>query len=374
MSKSFKIINQVINEGIIESELDHAAKHNEPFSVALLELDDENTFILKKAIAHIHEMLRFTHLLYEGDGRFIIIIRNTKMANCIKKTYDLLEYLRSNFSFEDTVIGLSESEASDTIKTLTNRINKFFLKAMHSDDGSVFYGTSHYEKSNSGNIDASLQKIFDLDNTLSIYNFYKGLMISEEGSVIKNSPGEITIKLPRQKFLYFMQEKFTYIEHPMIPHITKASIKSYDKLKSTLILSHFQVQHNSPVGRHHKRLEVEKKMPVQIKSLSSHMIVGLVKNISLESILVESKESEIDMILQHGTSFQALFNIHEDDDTIYKIVAPAFFVHRKSKTQIAFTINPTKAQRVKMTKYIANLEKVILFSLRNTLIERAHKM
>ena len=369
MEERNQVITQYLNRGIIESNLDYI-KENDAFVCLVkfnfhVDLDDAYTF--KNFIAYLHLYCEFNPILQCPDNAFMIVMRDCKIHQAKALMQKIQRDVWHKFRIALETIAITLLDESDDYKSLTHRLDEYFVMSKLSTNKKIFYGTKDFSFYESKNDKQILRAIFKKLAHLKVHNLYKGLPVVDNAEIIAYNEGILALKVDAGKIPFYKQETFTYLQHDLIPNIIRADILKTDLKKSSLVLGHLEFLDSSPVERSGMRVEPDRKIYASLTMGSKKLCEGTITNISEGSIVIQSTQPQIERLLQAnvGRSYldiQFQLPTQKGFITTLKTKSTLFNVNNE---MVVVTIYPTPLSKTKIRSYISMQQTNLLLSLKS---------
>ena len=371
MTSRYESINTYLNRGIIEANIAYSKMHQTSFSIVKFgfEVDLEDGFFFKDLITFIHTELGFHTLLQQGTDTFLIILRDIKIHRAKKVLKKLEHNIKQNFKIELKHIGLTLFDATDSYKSLLDRLDKYFVMSRLSSRKKIFYGTLDFDFYETQNKNDVLSSILRKEKTVTLHNLYNGILIKEEAEIAKFDEGIAQIKITTPKIFYYTKENFTFIQHDKIPSIIKARIIKVDPQKSLVVLSNLEFLDASPLDRIYTRVQPQKAINATLLINKIKVIDGKLDTISESSIVLHVKLEDVEKIL-HQDLFKQEFDISLQIPTEKGFLTPisskATIFSIVNET-IVLNIQPNTFMKSKIKQFVAMRQNALLVELRQQL-------
>jgi hypothetical protein len=365
--KDTKITNY-LNRGIVEANLDFAKKHNTIFSIVKFgyEIDFDDAYTFKDLIAFIHKHTDFSPILEEDNNSFIIFLKDAKIHQAKAIMNKINHKIYNIFNFELKNIGISVSNANDTYKKIMDRVDKYFVMSKLSSKKKMFYGTVDFDYYDTMQPLKVLKNIFNKDSKISINNIYKGIPISENVKVNGFNDGIIQVRIKAEKIPFYENERYTFIQHDLIPDIIKADILKIDKRKFIMVLGNLQFLQSSPVERSDIRIEPNNTIHTLLAYGHKKLIEGNITSISESSISFSVSDNAIGNLTGKNLFHkELLLKFQLVCDT--KIITPlklACYLFSIVNNQVIVNISPNSIQKTRIRDYIAMQQDRLLSALK----------
>jgi hypothetical protein len=365
--KDTKITNY-LNRGIVEANLDFAKEHDTIFSIVKfsykIDLDDAYTF--KDLMAFIHKHTDFSPILKDDNDSFIIFLKDAKIHQAKAIMNKINHKIFSIFNFELKSIGISVSNASDTYKKIIDRVDKYFVMSKLSSRKKMFYGTVDFDYYDTMQPLKVLKNIFDKDSKISINNIYKGIPISENVRVNGFNDGIVQVRIKSDKIPFYENEKYTFIQHDLIPDIIKADILKIDKGRFVMVLGNLQFLQSSPVERSDIRIEPNNTIHTLLAYGHKKLVEGDITSISESSISFTVPDSAISNLAGKDLFHKELllkFQLISDKKTIAPLKLKCY-IFSIVNNRVIVNISPNSIQKTRIRDYIAMQQDRLLSALK----------
>lgn len=371
MSSHYESINAYLNRGIIEANITFAKAHQTSFCVAKFgfEVDLEDGFFFKDLIAFIHTELGFQTLLQQSNDTFLIILRDFKIHYAKKMLKKLEHNIKQKFKIEIKSIGMTLFDASDSYKSLLDRLDKYYVMSRLSTRKKIFYGTLDFDFYETQNKNDILASILQKEKAVTLYNLYNGIPIKEEAKIAKFDEGIAQLNISAPKIFYYTKESFTFIQHDKIPSIIKAKIIKVDPAKSLLVLANLEFLDASPLDRSYTRVQPQKPINATLLLNRIKCIDGNVATLSESSVVLHVKLAEIEKIIHKDLvekEFDISFQIPTIKGFLTMISAKATIFSIINET-IVLNIQPNTFMTTKIRQYVALRQNGLLVDLKQQL-------
>jgi hypothetical protein len=371
MISRYESINTYLNRGIIEANIAYAKMHQSSFSIVKFgfDVDLEDGFFFKDLIAFIHTELGFHTLLQQGCDTFLIILRDIKIHHAKKVLKKLEHNIKQNFKIEIKNIGITLFDATDSYKSLLDRLDKYYVMSRLSTRKKIFYGTLDFDFYETQNKNDVLASILRKEKTVTLHNLYNGIPIKEEATIAKFDEGIAQLKITTPKIFYYTKESFTFIQHDKIPSIIKAKIIKVDPAKSLVVLANLEFLDASPLDRSYIRVQPQKPINATLLLNKIKLIDGTLDTISESSVVLHVKLTDIEKIIHKDLierDFDIAFQIPTEKGFLTMISAKATIFSIINET-IVINIQPNTFMKSKIKQYVAMRQNALLVDLRQQL-------
>lgn len=371
MTSRYESINTYLNRGIIEANIAYAKMHQTSFSIVKFgfEVDLEDGFFFKDLITFIHTELGFHTLLQQGTDAFLIILRDIKIHRAKKVLKKLEHNIKQNFKIELRHIGLTLFDATDSYKSLLDRLDKYYVMSRLSSRKKIFYGTLDFDFYETQNKNDVLAAILRKDKKVTLYNLYNGIPIKEEAEIAKFDEGIAQIKITTPKIFYYTKESFTFIQHDKIPSIIKARIIKVDPEKSLVVLSNLEFLDASPMDRIYTRVQPLRPINATLLINKIRLLDGIIDTISESSVVLHVKLADVEKILHQDLvkrEFDISFQVPTEKGFLTPISSKATIFSIVNET-IVLNIQPNTFMKSKIKQFVVMRQNALLVDLRQQL-------
>ncbi|WNY99596.1 hypothetical protein SUSP_002014 [Sulfurospirillum sp. 'SP'] len=371
MISRYESINTYLNRSIIEANIAYAKMHQSSFSMVKFgfDVDLEDAFFFKDLIAFIHTELGFHTLLQQGVDTFIIILRDIKIHHAKKVLKKLEHNIKQTFKIEIKNIGITLFDATDSYKSLLDRLDKYYVMSRLSTRKKIFYGTLDFDFYETQNKNDVLASILRKEKTVTLHNLYNGIPIKEEATIAKFDEGIAQLKITTPKIFYYTKESFTFIQHDKIPSIIKAKIIKVDPSKSLVVLANLEFLDASPLDRSYIRVQPQKPINATLLLNKIKLLDGTLETISESSVVLHVKLTDIEKIIHKDLTerdFEIAFQIPTEKGFLTMISAKACIFSIINET-IVINMQPNTFMKSKLKQYVALRQNALLVDLRQQL-------
>jgi hypothetical protein len=371
MQSRYETINTYLNKGILEATMDFSRTHETPLCIAKFgfEVDLEDGFFFKDMMALVHEHIGFNPILQHGNDTFILILRDTKIHSAKTLLQKIEHAIKQKFKIELKTIGITLFDASDSYKSLLDRLDKYYIMSKLSTRKKIFYGTLDFDFYETHNRNDILATILKKQNHATLHNLFNGIPIKEEVVIAKFEEGVAQIRVSSAKIHFYTKEDFTFLQHERIPNIIKGRIIKVDPIKSLLVLSNLEFLDASPVERGDIRVQPERRINGTLLFNKIKLLDATIANISESSVALQVKIADVEKLLHNNMVEKELeveFQIPTDKSFLTKISSKAV-VFSIINEMIILTIHPSVFMKSKLRQYVALRQNGLLVDLRQYL-------
>lgn len=369
-NREFKI-NSFISRGIIESNIEFAQNHNTPLSIVKFgyDVDIEDGFFFKDLISFIHSFSDFNSILQQPNDTFIIFLRDCKIHEAKSIVTQMVQKIKYKFKIDIEHIGITLLNENDTYKSLLGRLDKYYVMSKLSSKTKTFYGTSDFDFYETQTDKKVLENIFKKLNTVKLFNFYQGLPIIEKVEILKFDQGLIQLKIDPIKFAFYQNEKFTFIQHDLIPTIIKATIIKIEPNKNLMVLGKLEFLDSSPVERSGMRVEPEKDVYTSLSLDNKKLLDGSISSISENSVVLNVKPINIEKLTKDplwNVELTLQFQIPTKKSFLTMVKTKAM-IYSIVNDKVVLNITPNTLIKSKIRSYITLRQSDVLLNLKQEL-------
>ena len=363
-----KIIYDYITRGTIEANLNFSRENKSYFSLVKFEykVDLDDAYSFKDLISFIHIQTNFSPILKQDSDSFLFFLKEVKIHKAKAMVNKLLKKCKNEFDIEIENVGITLSDIDDTYKSLMDRIDKYFVMSKLSSSNKVFYGTVDFDYYDTMDPSKILKNIFKKSSHLNLNNLYKGIPIQETAKVNGFSDGIMQVRIKPAKIPFYTKEKFTFIQHDLIPDIIKANILKIDRNRFIIILNNLKFLKSSPVERSGTRIEPNKNIHAILTKANKKLAEGNIISISENSISLKVIPEQAD-ILSKKDLFQEELNIKfllANDKNFLSPIKLKSYIFNAVDDQIILNISPNMAEITKIRNYISTQQNKLLTTLK----------
>ncbi len=367
MTDEMKINNYLIR-GIVEANIDVSKKEKSYFSLVKFEykVDLEDTYSFKDMISFIYIFTNFSPILLQDKNSFLIFLKNTKIHKSKALINKLSQECKNKFDIDIENIGITLNSMNDTYKTLMDRVDKYFVMSKLSSSNKIFYGTVDFDYYDTMDSSKILQNIFNKSSHINLNNLYKGIPIQETARIYSFNDGIIQVKIKPNKIPFYEKEKFTFIQHDLIPDIIKANILKIDRNRFIIVLNNLQFLKSSPVERSNVRIEPNKNIHAILTKGHKKLAEGNIISISENSISLKVPLEQTD-ILSAKDLFHNELSIKfllANDKNFLSPIKLTTYIFNIVNDQIILNISPNVAEIKKIRNYISMQQSALLTTLK----------
>ena len=363
-----KKIYDYVTRGIIEANLNFAKEKKSYFSFVKFEhkVDIEDAYNFKDFISFIHIYTDFSPILKQENDSFLFFLKEVKIHKAKAIINKLFQKCKNKFGIEIENAGITLSSMDDTYKSLMDRVDKYFVMSKLSISNKIFYGTVDFDYYDTMDPSRILKNIFNKSSSISLNNLYKGIPIQESARVNGFNNGIIQVKIKPTKLSFYEKEKFTFVQHDLIPDIIKANILKIDRDRSVIILNSLEFLKSSPVERSNTRIKPNKNIHAILTKNNKKLAEGNIISISEDSISLKVISKQ-DNILSMKDFFHKELNIKfllANDKNFLSTIKLKSYIFNIVDDHIILNISPNASEIKKIRDYISMQQNELLTTLK----------
>ncbi len=348
---------ELVNGAIVESQMIFAKEHKIPLCIARLEYEKQTVKeeIFKDSIAFIHAFIDYNPILLDKDNTYLLFLKDVRIHSAVKMMKKLIFSLKIKFSIKVSRISITLVDESDSLFTLMERLDRYFLLIKTSKNEKIFYGTKDFDFLAEHDKTKLLNSIFKKEPNIKVYNFFKNIPLIETAKVLKFTDDFLQIKIDSSKLSFYKKNKSIFIEHNLLPDILKADIFKIDFSNSIIYLSQIEFLDSSPVDREEIRVKPHKNILVKVFYGEKLLFDGIIVDLSISSILVATQLAKLKKFNNIKNIEDIEFNIKFD----LPLSEKTFLINVTGKiikimgNQVVFNINTNAVSKSKLSSYIS---------------------
>ena len=369
MTNQSIIINNVVNQAFIQSQLQRSRDFSAPMCAVKFELkfDPKEGAKYQQIFSFIYSYLNFTPIIYEGGNSYLLFIHESKIHTVVSTLKNMFTSIKIKYGVYLNTVGVTNFDEEDDVSSLLERVHRFMLKSKISRNNAIYYGTRYFDYSHNGDFE-NLSQIFTQSPHLNVYGFYKEVPLSNKVEVVESKMGYAKVKTTKEFIPFLKRQEYVYLEHNMIPDILRADIMHIDYQSNLVELSNFKFLDNSPVHRKNIRVTPHRPLQASIEHDGEIFIEGLVADISKNSILFTTQLNKIEEIQVkglHTKTFILKFHIEDIDNQIRNLEMKAM-IYKIFGNQIVLNIYPTLEAQNYIMEYITMCQNLLLLEIKGT--------
>lgn len=373
MIKEKKICDYV-TRGIIEANLNFSKENKSYFSLVKFEykVDLEDAYSFKDFISFIHIYTDFSPILKQENDSFIFLLKEVKIHKAKATINKLVLQCKNKFDIDIENIGITISSIDDTYKSLMDRIDKYFVMSKISSSNKVFYGTVDFDYYDTLDLSKILKNIFIKSSRINLNNLYRGIPIQEAARAYAFNGEIIRVKIKPDKIPFYQKEKFTFIQHDLIPDIIKANILEIDKNHSIIVLNNLEFLKSSPVERSNIRIQPNQNIHAILTKEHKKLAEGNIASISENSISLKITSKQASN-LSVKDFFHKELNIKfilNNGKTLFYPIKLRSYIFNVIDNEIILNISPDNSEITKIRNYISMQKDKLLSALKSELKQK----
>lgn len=335
-------------------------------------VDLENAYNFKDFISFIYIYTGFSPILKQENDSFIFLLKEVKIHEAKATINKLVLQCKNKFDIDIENIGITISSIDDTYKSLMDRIDKYFVMSKISSSNKVFYGTVDFDYYDTLDLSKILKNIFIKSSRINLNNLYRGIPIQEAARAYAFNGEIIRVKIKPDKIPFYQKEKFTFIQHDLIPDIIKANILEIDKNHSIIVLNNLEFLKSSPVERSDIRIQPNQNIHAILTKEHKKLAEGNIASISENSISLKITSKQASN-LSVKDFFHKELNIKfilNNGKTLFYPIKLRSYIFNVIDNEIILNISPDNSEITKIRNYISMQKDKLLSALKSELKQK----
>jgi len=367
MSYSNNLIFNYLNSAFVEAEVENAISHHVNLTAVKFDIVEENSSKLKDIIKFIYSYLDFKPLLYEQGDSYVVYMQHIKLHTSVLTIKNLMMSLKLKFGIELKNVAITEFSNDDDIESFLDRLNKFYMKGKLSRNQQIYYGTKDLDFNNINS--SEINKILNHNPKIDIYGLFQDSPIKIEATIASHSKELSTIEVKKDFLQFLNKQQLLYIEHKDIPDIFTVIPMNVDFDKSILEVGEFKFVDHSPLHRKNTRVAPHKSITAKL-IYGDFEIIGLISDISKNSILFSTEIQNIEMIKQENMdnrSFDLTFILDDLHKNSFNIDVKAT-IFKTMGNQLVLNIHTTRETKGIIKEYINMCYQLLLLQVQGKVV------
>ena len=346
----------ILNRGIIKSHIRFVQMNNVSlaFLCFALELPEPEEESFENAVATLQELTDFSALLLCENGRLFTILKDLHLHRAVQVAKNIEETLSKDTGVSVSYAALTIVDKEDTYDSLMERIERYMRQAQKFGKGKICYGTARYDFCTKGGEEEIFSTFFSEHKSVTLYNFYNGMPLSEDATVLGYANGLLRLKTSLAKAAFLKNEPFTFLKHTLLPDTLKADIVNAMPNRAEVILTNLRFIDKSPVDRENIRVMPGEPIEITIECTDGTEVYGFIHSLAVNSIAVKLKNrQEYTRCFSNGeTHVMLAFDLKEQQQRkVHVRISAVLF--SKEQEQVVFTIYPNHFFKQQIEGYIA---------------------
>ncbi len=367
MTNQSIIINNVVNQAFIQSQIQRSKDFSTPLCAVKFELrfHPKEGAKFQQIFSFIYSYLNFTPIIYEGGNSYLLFIHESKIHTVVSTLKNMFTSIKIKYDTVIENVGVTNFDEEDDINSLLERVHRFLLKSKLSKQNHIYYGTRYFDYSHNGDFE-NISQIFMQSPQLNVYGFYKEIPLSNQVEVVESKMGYAKVRTSKEYIPFMRKQEYVYLEHSMIPDILRADVMHIDYQNSLVELSNFKFLDNSPVHRKNIRVTPHRPIQASLEYEGEIYIEGLIADISKNSILFTTQLNKIEEIQVkglHTKTFKLEFHIEDMENQIRNLQMKAM-IYKVFGNQIVLNIYPSLEAQNFIMEYITMCQNLLLLEIK----------
>lgn len=373
MNRCENIVNYQ-NLAMIEAEIDYAKENKIPLSIVKFkhEVDLDDTFFFKDFFKDFYTMINFAPVLYDNKNNFIIIFKNLKLQQSIVFFKKIQFKLQNDYNIKIDRVGISELDVKDTSEELLHRVSKYLIISKRLAIGKIIYGLRDFDFYNTVKREDTLHTIFSQDPNVKIYNFYNGIPIKADATVVEYRKNSLHLQTTFEELLYLQKnEQFLHVKHKKFPNIIKGQIINYNFKDFIVHINNIEFQDNSVADRENIRIAPEKAIRVMIECQNIMAADGIISSIAIDSIVIKVNKKALEKIKKtKECEFILKFRLFAKNSIAVNHITLRAKIFNFLNEEIVFFIMPSTFIKNKILNYITVCKNEIIKNLKQNIMSK----
>jgi len=349
MQISSDMVLSILNTSISESEIENAKKYGLDLTIIKFEINEESPKKCKDVLKFINVYFDFIGIVPDTNSSFLIFAKNRKLHAVVLMMKNLNLALKINHNTHLKHVGITSVDPADDINSITERLNKFALKAKMF-DSDIYYGTRNLDFNESNtNI---LKKVFENEKDVYIYGLYHDAPIKISGEFVDIGDNFAKFKVPKEYLSFLQKQNILYFEHTSVADVFSASVLRVDFDNDIVEVGDLKFLDHSPIHRKQLRISPLKALKA-ILYYKDFAISGFISDISANSILFTTEIHNIDEIKKekiNSKTFELMFEL-DIFGNIFEIKVKST-IFRINGNQLVLNIYSTSETQKIINEYI----------------------
>ncbi len=347
---------EALNRGIIKSHIGFVKRNGVSLAVLCLSLDvpngDEERF--EKGVAVLQDLTDFSALLLCERGRLITFLKDLHLHRAVQVAKNIEERLLKESGVGVKYGALTIVDEGESYDTLVGRLERYMEQAEKFGEGKICYGTAKYDFCTKGGEDEIFANFFSDQKTVTLYNFYNGMPLSEDVTVLGYGEKLLRLKTSLAKAAFLKNEPFTFLKHPLLPDTIKADIVSAMPNRAEVVLTNLRFIDKSPVDRENIRVLPDEEIEITIECADGTELYGTIHSLAVNSLAVKLKNPEEAKRSLAGSETHVMldFDLKEQQQKMVHLRVSAVLFSFDGE-QAVFSIYPNHFFKQKIEGYIA---------------------
>ncbi len=345
-----------LNRGIVKSHIRFVKRNG--VSLALLcfalKLPEPREESFENAVTALQELTDFSVLLLCEKGLLFTFLKDLHLHRAVQVAKNIQETLQKDTGAAMTHAALTIVDEEDDYTSLMERVERYMKQAEKLGGGKICYGTAKYDFCTEGGEEEIFLNFFTDQKTVTLYNFYNGMPLSEDATVLGYADGLLRLKTSLAKAAFLKNEPFTFLKHPLLPDTLKADIVSAMPNRAEVVLTNLRFIDKSPVDRENIRVMPDEPMDVTIECADGTEVYGTIHSLAVNSIAVKLKDPAAADRCFSGSETHVMlaFDLKEQQQKKAHVRISAVLFSRE-QDQAVFAIYPNHFFKQKIEGYIA---------------------
>ncbi len=345
-----------LNRGIVKSHIRFAKRNGVSLAMLCFEMNlpepEEKSF--ESAVISLQELTDFSVLMLCEKGMLFTFLKDLHLHRAVQVAKSIQETLLKDTGAVMKHAALTIVDKEDDYDSLMGRMERYMEEARLFGEGKICYGTAKYDFCTKGGEEEIFANFFSDQKGVTLYNFYNGMPLSEDATVLSYTDRLLRLKTSLAKAAFLKNEPFTFIKHPLLPDTLKADIVSAMPNRAEVVLTNLRFIDKSPVDRENIRVMPDEPIDVTIECADGTEVYGTIHSLAVNSIAIKLKDpKEADRCFSGSeTHVMLAFDLKEQQQRKAHVRISAVLFSRE-QDQAVFAIYPNHFFKQKIEGYIA---------------------
>ncbi len=346
-----------LNRGIVKSHIRFVKRNGVSLAMLCFEMklpESNRDKAFEDAVTTLQELTDFSVLMLCEKGMLFTFLKDLHLHRAVQVTKNIQETLLKDTGVTMRHAALTIVDEGDSYDSLMGRIDRYMEQSRVLGEGKICYGTAKYDFCTKGGEEEIFVNFFSDQKRVTLYNFYNGMPLSEDATVLSYADGLLRLKTSLAKAAFLKNEPFTFIKHPLLPDTLKADIVNAMPNLAEVVLTNLRFIDKSPVDRENIRVMPDEPIEVTIECADGTELFGIIHSLAVNSIAVRLKSpKEADRCFSGSeTHVMLAFDLKEQQQRKAHVRISAVLFNREQE-QAVFAIYPNHFFKQKIEGYIA---------------------
>ncbi len=348
---------EALNRGIVKSHIGFVKRNGVSLAMLCFEMKlpgSGRKKAFEDAVTTLQELTDFSVLMMCKEGMLFTFLKDLHLHRAVQVAKSIQETLQKDTGVAMRHAALTIVDRDDDYDSLMRRMERYMEQARLFGEGKICYGTAKYDFCTKGGEEEIFANFFSDQKRVTLYNFYNGMPLSEDATVISYADGLLRLKTSLAKAAFLKNEPFTFIKHPLLPDTLKADIVNAMPNLAEVVLTNLRFIDKSPVDRENIRVMPDEPIEITIECADGTELFGTIHSLAVNSIAVRLKSpKDADRCFSGSETHVMLsFDLKEQQQRKAHVRISAVLFSR-DREQAVFSIYPNHFFKQKIEGYIA---------------------